>query len=323
MPIAERADPLPSLGTMTSKSRNGARVPAKDMAAHVVRSLVGVRDVQVRTVGGAIVGVRVARDPAIDARRLTRDIASALMATLGLELDESEIDVLDAQNGALPGNPAPAAAKNPAAKRAALQRVVREVIAPPPADDADEDPEDGYDDREDDVVAAVMPAPSVPAAPRGAPQMQRAHSNPARAADALAVQTYVPQSQVHASAANPGAPLHLEVVEVRRHAGRIACRVVVLNGDARFAAVADCPEEPGCELQLAGRVAADAVSAARHPLGRIRFDGAAIAHVGGRTHVVVAMEVEGPHGTGRAIGGAVPIDTTVEHAAARAVVGAS
>ena len=37
--------------------------------------------------------------------------------------------VLDAQNGALPGNPASAPAKNGAAKRAALQRVVREVIA--------------------------------------------------------------------------------------------------------------------------------------------------------------------------------------------------
>jgi hypothetical protein len=113
------------------------------------------------------------------------------------------------------------------------------------------------------------------------------------------------------------AALKLESVEVRRQAGRMRCRVVISLGNDHFGAVADSSDPSVGEVHLAGRVACDALRAGGFT--GARFDGAAVAQINGRQHVVVALS-EWMSGETMVLSGAAPLEDIPERAAAIAAI---
>ena len=113
------------------------------------------------------------------------------------------------------------------------------------------------------------------------------------------------------------APLRLESVELRRQSGRLRCRVVISLGSDHFGAVADTTDPHAGEIHLAGRVACDALRAGGFT--DARFDGAAVAQINGRQHVVVALS-EWLGGETLVLSGAAPLENAPERAAAIAAI---
>jgi hypothetical protein len=113
------------------------------------------------------------------------------------------------------------------------------------------------------------------------------------------------------------AALRLETVEMRRQAGRLRCRVVISLGNEHFGAVADSADPNTGEIHLAGRVACDALRAGGFT--EARFDGAAVAHINGRQHVVVALS-EWSSGETIVLSGAAALERIPERAAALAAI---
>jgi hypothetical protein len=112
----------------------------------------------------------------------------------------------------------------------------------------------------------------------------------------------------------------VERVELVRHAGRVRCRVVIGAGEERYSAIADAGDDPGAEIQLAGRVACDALRAGG--LTSAQFESATVAYLGGRIHVVVAL-ADWRNGEPQPRSGSVVAGESLEHAAARAVLQAA
>jgi hypothetical protein len=113
------------------------------------------------------------------------------------------------------------------------------------------------------------------------------------------------------------AALRLESVEVRRQSGRMRCRVVISLGTDHFGAVADSMDPATTEIHLAGRVACDALRAGGFT--DARFDGAAVAQINGRQHVVVALS-DWMGGETMVLSGAAPLEDVPERAAAIAAI---
>jgi hypothetical protein len=113
------------------------------------------------------------------------------------------------------------------------------------------------------------------------------------------------------------AALKLESVEMRRQSGRLRCRVVISLGSDHFGAVADSTDPNAGEIHLAGRVACDALRAGGFT--EARFDGAAVAQINGRQHVVVALS-EWMGGETMVLSGAAPLEELPERAAAVAAI---
>jgi hypothetical protein len=161
-----------------------------------------------------------------------------------------------------------------------------------------------------DVVAAVAAAATAGPSPASAAKMD----SPATAA---------PKAEPGAVGASvrdlvaSAAALRLESVEIRRQSGRLRCRVVISLGTDHFGAVADSSDGNAGEIHLAGRVACDALRAGGFT--DARYDGAALAHINGREHVVVALN-QWTDGETVILSGAAPLDDPPERAAAIATI---
>jgi hypothetical protein len=145
----------------------------------------------------------------------------------------------------------------------------------------------------------------------------------AQHAKAAVASAIVEQRAAHAVGATvrdivaSAAGLRLESVEMRRQSGRLRCRVVISLGTDHFGAVADSADPNAQEIHLAGRVACDALRAGGFT--DARFDGAAVAQINGRQHVVVALS-EWMGGETMVLSGAAPLEDVPERAAAIAAI---
>jgi hypothetical protein len=103
--------------------------------------------------------------------------------------------------------------------------------------------------------------------------------------------------------------------------GRVRCHVTLEVDGETHVGIGDVNDRPGARLELAARVTADALRAARKPGLPVQVDGVTVAEVAGRAHVLVALGLwTGDEFEPRT--GVATVEASFEEAAARAVLSA-
>jgi hypothetical protein len=283
--------------------------PTPQDAEALVRSLVGVAGVRiVAAANGTLREIVVVPDAASDGRQVIRNVTSALMARFGVDLHPDAITI------------AGPAADTP------TQNGQHAVLAPLAAGRRDVDPGASVA-----VLKTASPArPADRAWPvrngngangaaghknNGTDHAETARADvpdgPAAAAELAQVLSYV---RAHA----PIRP-RLELAELVRSGSNWRCRVVVATGTERFVGVGDGEDGRIADIELAGRVAVDALRAARTPREPIQFEGAVLVDIAGRAHVAVSLSLW--NGTDfDTIAGAAPVHGSPAESAAQAVI---
>lgn len=286
-------------------------------AEALLRSLVGITAAEVRmSPGGRLEVVRVATASALSNGQVVQNVRSALFAGLGVRIDPAQIELVDTSawvTAAVPaGDVEPEVEPAPPAEPLPVQpQAAKNGDGGPGASNGAGNgrgskggvPEQdmGGVAHHDAPVAAPLPAgrdavvaqrlavrPAAPTnghgrIPTSAPKNGNGSSvSPANGANGAARPAAVAEAaQPHVHA------LQVESVELLHQAGRIRCRVALVAGQQRYTAVADAAADTVPEFQLAARVTCDTVRAAQ--LSSAHLDGATLACMAGRTHVVVAL----------------------------------
>src|SRR5690606_14821025 len=95
-------------------------------------------------------------------------------------------------------------------------------------------------------------------------------------------------------AADTNAGLTLERIDVERRTGTLRCRTVLALGDRRYSAIAEVPDSPSAEAELAARVAVDALRAGG--LTNAMLDGVGFITIGKTNYCVATVREAGiPH----------------------------
>jgi hypothetical protein len=281
--------------------------PTPQDAEALIRSLVGVAGVRIgAAANGTLCEIVVVPDAASDGRQVIRNVTSALMARFGIDLHPDAITIAGpaadtpTQNGH--ARPAPHAAGRQVVDPGASVAVQK--TAPPvrPADRAwpvrNGNGANGAASHKKNGTSHVETARAdVPDGPA--------------AAELAQVLSYV---RAHA----PIRP-RLELADLVRSGSNWRCRVVVATGTERFVGVGDGEDGRIADIELAGRVAVDALRAARTPREPIQFEGAVLVDIAGRAHVAVSLSVW--NGTDfDTIAGAAPVHGSPAESAAQAVI---
>ena len=290
-------------------------------AESLLRTIVGISDVRVVPhPSGGIAVVRVDCGDEASPGQVLRNIRSALFAGLGISISPECVDFVMPDE--LTGKPSYAAPATETASAGDAGRAIPRAAPAPAAAPSKE-------------IAAVRPAAKMVPVPQHAiaamhvvaPRVSQGETaSDAALRRAVTVSTAAPEMEERV-AGNVGravrdivasaAALKLESVELRRQSGRLRCRVVVSLGSDHFGAVADSSEMHGGEISLTGRVTCDALRAGGFT--EARFDGATVAEINGREHVVIAMS-EWSGGETMVLSGAAPLEDTHERAAAIAAI---
>jgi hypothetical protein len=109
--------------------------------------------------------------------------------------------------------------------------------------------------------------------------------------------------------------LRLEGIHVERHGPLIRCRVTLELNTHRYSAIADTPDSPTAEAELAARVTLDALRAGA--LTAAAIEGVGSSTIGETTYVVVSLR---DPGTAAAYAGTAPLRESMARAAALAVL---
>lgn len=109
--------------------------------------------------------------------------------------------------------------------------------------------------------------------------------------------------------------LTLERIDVDRRGGTLRCRTVLALGERRYSAIAEVPDSPSAEAELAARVAVDALRAGA--LTTAMLDGVGFITIA-KTNYCVATVREPGHTTPRA--GAAPLIDSMAASATAAVL---
>jgi hypothetical protein len=322
-------------------------------AEALLRALVGVHHAEVTfRAAGAIASVRVAA-AGLSSGLLIRNIRSALLAGLGVAVDPLQIELVAPERWTPPGSEPVRELEEPGtsapeddgpdalAARAGEPQIREADAASRPG--AAIAPRNGASAGGNGNGAAHVESGNghVPGNAEAAPadaarngdaesrrrepgvSRERARPRPPRA-DPLLGQAEAKRAAAHErarrgtfAAADGSARVDVERVDLVRHAGRLRCRVVIAAGATRFSAIADGPDEAGNEIQLAGRVACDALRAGA--LTSAQFESATIAYLAGRVHVVAALG-DWQNGEPMPRSGSAVAGESLEHAAARAVL---
>lgn len=296
--------------------------PTLQDAEALVRSLVGVAGVRiVAGPDGAVREVVVVPESESLGRQVVRNVTSALMARFGLDLHPDAITIAADPADTEHETGKPVAPAQNAVGRLGPDRSLpgrRSDSAPVRHDPASA----GRNGAAPNGKASLTRLPNGPA-PNGGNGHGRngtAHVEPARngvTRDAGAPGPDAP-ARTGARTHAPARP-RLELAELVRSGSNCRCRVVVAAGAERFVGVGDGEDGRIADIELAGRVAVDALRAARTPRDPIQFEGAVLVDIAGRAHVVVSLSVW----TGAdfdTIAGAAPVDGSPAESAARAVI---
>jgi hypothetical protein len=109
----------------------------------------------------------------------------------------------------------------------------------------------------------------------------------------------------------------LERLDVERHSGALRCHVVLLLGARRYSAIAEVPDGPAVEAELAATVTLDALRAGA--LTCARLDGIGFTSIGDTTYLVAA--IRDASGTAKRAS-AAPLAGSMARSAAYAVLSA-
>jgi hypothetical protein len=298
-------------------------------AESLLRTIVGIADVRVVPhPAGGIAVVRVDCGDEASPGQVLRNIRSALLAGLGISISPECVDfVLPNELADTTVKPAvapvPVAGNTPVKKEAVsgdAGRAPSLTLPPTSATPRTEIAVRPVTAAEHSAVHTFAAKKTV--APRIAPVET---ASDAALRQAVTATTTAPAEPRVAGSVGRGvrdivasaAALKLESVELRRQSGRLRCRVVVSLGTDHFGAVADSSDPHAEEIHLTGRVTCDALRAGGFT--EARFDGATIAEINGREHVVIAMS-EWSGGETMVLSGAAPLEETPERAAAIAAI---
>jgi len=322
-----------------TRSGAGASRSIAQRAEALLRSLVGISqaEVHIRPTGG-VERIRVVADGGLSNGQIVQNVRSALLATFGVLVQPAQIEFVP--TGEWVPSPALVQAAEPAVATSSVAPVEPAASAPDhsrPIPTQAQPSINGSDYRNGASTArpgngADQGERSRVARDSGEPVRRpvRPHSplDPAGTAALVGYATSAATETVQPSAPVPettdrgelaigNRAIRLELVELVRQNGRVRCRVVLAAGTDRFSAVADACDEPRAELQLAARVACDALRAGE--LTTMHFEGATIAQLAGLAHVVVALNGWKAGAPVRRSGSAV-IKESTEQAAALAVL---
>ena len=263
-------------------------------ATGLIRALTGVLDASVEGDAERIRSVTVVAEPALSPWEVTRNIQSALLASMGLPIERAIIEVRRPDGEPALARPEPAAASQVGAAPAAVQ----------PATPAAR----GNGQRNASNTAA-----------NGARIVHNGKGN-GQGAPANGKRVPGANGNGHGAAApvtlhgRPGpavARLDLET----RGTGRIVCRAVIATRDRIAVGEAEGPDTPAGRLEAAARAVLEAAPAAATELEAVRE-----IELAGRRYVVVAVR----RWSDRELAykaEVAPVDTSPEAAAAHAALG--
>ncbi len=261
----------------TPGSSQGDRVAR---ATALIRALKGVVDARVEMDGSGIRTVAVVVEPALSAWEITRNVQSALLASLGLAIDTAIVEVTrpPADRGAPEDAPEPAGEPDPVAKpprgngaaaangRARANGVGKAAAngnGKAPASGSGKPPANGSgkslwaehaNGKSKGAASGADVLPPLDATPAGAPARKRTGATVAR--------------------------LELET----RGLGRIGCRVVVATSDRIAAGESEGVDTPVGRLEAVARAV---VAASRIPGADL--DAIRLVELAGRKYVIVAV----------------------------------
>jgi hypothetical protein len=280
----------------------------------LLRSLVGVDDLRPAfDANGALRTVHILRNDLVTDHQLTRNIVSGLHAALGIRVGSSAIRIY--ADGAVFLTAVAALPPATGVHGPADSHQAEPDTASSNGDVAHAAPAEG--DRQG-VRAAAMngngPAHHAPRHSNGngvhpaavarvslAGQGNGAvngratgHNGHSHAAGNGAGHTSAPLSSAARSAetaqAVPGA-LRLEQLGMDRHGPMLRCRVVLGSGERTFSAIAEVPDAPSAEAELAARVTLDAVRASA--VACATLEGVGLTQIAHETYVVIAIRAAG------------------------------
>jgi hypothetical protein len=291
----------------------------------LLRSLVGVADVRMLWRAHALRAVHILRADRTQPHQLIRNIVSGLQAGFAIQVLPTQVHIHDdvlvfealdiatsvltepdpeephpePTNGthANGGNTARAASKSSAAKPPANGGTARArsgAVSRPEPRKAERAPAAAQSRRDpgDDGTVVVRPSSA--------------------SADTVAAAAALLRSREQAAA---GAGLRLERIDVDRRGGTLRCRTVLSLGDRVYSAIAEVPDGPSAEAELAARVAVDALRAGG--LTSALLDGVGFITIA-KTNYCVATVRESGSSTPRA--SAAPMIDSMAAAATAAVL---
>lgn len=297
----------------------------------LLRSLVGVGDVRLLWRAQSLRAIHILRESGTQPHQLVRNIVSGLHAAFGIQVLPTQIhihehasvfdaieiaaDVLDDDGAAEPARdnapePAPAA-RPPVSKTAAPNGNgnAKGVTKPDGSGAAkvngnaavkangngpaktNGNGANGHGPSANGAAEPVLPRKRVqdgPVADAGDTIVVRPSSAPADVVAAAA------ELIARRAAADTNAGLVLERIDVERRMGTLRCRTVLALGDHRYSAIAEVPDSPSAEAELAARVAVDALRAGG--LTTAMLDGVGFITIGKTNYCVATVREAGqPH----------------------------
>lgn len=315
---------------MQSTLRGAARM--SKMAPHVdvpridrlLRSVVGVTDLHFARGGasGSVTVVHVLRALHVQHHQIVRNIVSALQAAFDIDLEHRHVHVHDTedsfvsaaqQSGPALGSaprvaalPAPAMVSLPTAAPASLLRIGNGQAN-------GDDHGNGNGAAASAIVASNGKSSPAAASPAPGVRSDRIHAEPRPLGEAL---TKISELAVRGSAS--GQALQLERIDFEHHGVTARCRVQLTRGSQGFSAVAEAPDGPTAEAELAARVALDALRAAG--LSTAELQGVGLVTLANTSFVVASVrknDEEAP------LAGAAPLVDSIAWSAAAAVLSAA
>ena len=290
----------------------------------LLRSLVGVADVRMLWRSQTLRAVHILRASGTQPHQLIRNIVSGLQAGFGIQILPTQVhvheDVLifDALDIAADVLAAPAAgdetttsptgslhegngnghAIKPQSNGSSRKAVPNAAVAKPPSNGGHGN---GHSSGASPVHASPPAVPLKKQESAGAARPARSVESQGEAAarDISARPSRAPADAVAAAAElvarrqNDDAiqGLRLERIDVERRGGTLRCRTVLALGDRLYSAIAEVPDSPSAEAELAARVAVDALRAGG--LTTAMLDGVGFITIGKASYCVATVREPG------------------------------
>ena len=291
----------------------------------LLRSLVGVADVRILWRSQTLRAVHILRASGTQPHQLIRNIVSGLHAGFGIQIlptqlhvheDVRVFDALDiaadvltepAEGDGTATSPATGSlhegngngsAIKPQSNGSARKAVPNAAVAKPPSNGGHGN---GHSSGASPVNASPPAVPlkkqesagaSRPAAPPESRRETAARdisARPSRApADAVAAAAELVARRQNDDAIQG---LRLERIDVERRGGTLRCRTVLALGDRLYSAIAEVPDSPSAEAELAARVAVDALRAGG--ITTAMLDGVGFITIGKTNYCVATVREPG------------------------------
>lgn len=292
-------------------SRGTAMEQTAQRVDRLVRSLVGVDDVRPAwDAAGRLRVLHVLRNGQVTDQQLIRNIVSGLQAGFAIRLESAAIRIY--------ADAAVFATAVAALETAAAADVRVADVAPPAPNGAAKEANGNGTHAASNNGARNGTTGHAPAAMGFAPAVNgngnaRANGNGHVARPVAPAAVRPPGGD--AGPAEGTSLLRLERLTMERHGVMLRCRVMLALEEQKYSAIAEVPEGPGVEAELAARVTLDALRAGA--LTCAHLEGVGLTTIAARTYVVAAIRAAGAE---HARASAAPMVESMARSAAEAVL---